>query len=215
MAQCNSKILQQVIHGLVALALLLQPQLVSAVQSGQLTLHGESSTVNSRLAAPKSQSAFRSPQSAIPLGVDVRLQAEGVLDGQLVDPQGQPIEASELLICNGRQTWLMQSDSAGRFQVSGLKGGTYKVQSAQQTKLVRAWVVGTAPPNAAEGLLLVRDADVVRGQRRGSYGYPLAWERLKYPLANPWVFGGIVATAVAIPVAIHNADDDHPPPVEP
>ena len=27
---------------------------------------------------------------------------------------------------------------------------------------------------------------------------------------NPWIVGGLVVTAVAIPVAIHNADNDSP-----
>jgi hypothetical protein len=52
--------------------------------------------------------------------------------------------------------------------------------------------------------------DVVRGQ----WGPPPGNEflqRAKVWATNPFVVGGIIAAAVAIPVAIHNADNDGGP----
>ncbi len=147
--------------------------------------------------------------------VDVKLHANGILAGQVVDAQGQSLSATEVQLSNARGQWQTVTDSQGRFRFAGLKGGSYQAQVAQQQQLIRAWAPGTAPPRAATGLLIVQDNDLVLGQDCGSpvCGSPVsnAAARLKRPLANPWILGGLVAAAIAIPVAIHNSDDDDPP----
>ena len=47
---------------------------------------------------------------------------------------------------------------------------------------------------------VVAGSDTVRAQYD-------ACSKIKRCLSNPWVIAGIIATAVAVPVAIHNAED--------
>ncbi len=142
--------------------------------------------------------------------VDVALGANGTLRGQLLDRQGRQLPVSQILVTNGHQTWNTYTDEQGHFRVEGLVGSTYQVQAAGQIQIVRAWAEGTAPPHALDALLLVHDNPVVLGQHCGS---PVCGSMVcaaKHPLANPFILGGLVAAAVAIPVAIHNGDDDDP-----
>ena len=55
-------------------------------------------------------------------------------------------------------------------------------------------VPNTAPPAAQSAALLVSGSDVVRGQNGG----------LVYWLTNPWVLAGLIAAAIAIPIALNN-----------
>lgn len=142
--------------------------------------------------------------------VDVALGHNGVLYGQLVDRQGRQLPICEILLTNGVSEWTTYTDDEGNFRVDGLVGSTYQVQAAGQTQIVRAWAEGTAPPQAIDGLLLVHDSSVVLGQHCGT---PVCGNMVRYakhPLANPFIFGGLVAAAIAIPVAIHNSGDDTP-----
>lgn len=140
--------------------------------------------------------------------VDVSLQSDGVLFGQLVDTQGRPLSATEIHITDGRNQWRTQTDLQGQFKLAGMHGANYTVQVGQQVQLIRAWSAGTAPPSATKGLLFVQDNDVVLAQHCASPVCGSAIGGAKHPLANPWIVGGLVAAAIAIPVAIHNADDD-------
>ncbi|NOY29875.1 MAG: carboxypeptidase regulatory-like domain-containing protein [Planctomycetes bacterium] len=146
--------------------------------------------------------------------VDVALQADGLLHGQIVDKQGQPVAATKIHLTDGRKEWRTQTDAKGLFQLTGISGATYSLQVGQQVQLLRIWATGTAPPSATSGVLFIQDSDVVLAQNCGSpvCGSPVGAGRrggfIKQALSNPWVVGGLVAAAVAIPVAIHNADDD-------
>ncbi len=140
--------------------------------------------------------------------VDVALQTEGRLLGQLVDKQGRPLAATNIQLSDGRTQWRTQTDAQGRFQLAGLSGANYQLQVGGKIQSLRAWATGTAPPSAASDLLLVQDGEVILAQNCTSPACGSAVERLKRPFANPWVIGGLVAAAIAIPVAINNADDD-------
>jgi hypothetical protein len=147
--------------------------------------------------------------------VDVALGHNGVLYGQLLDRQGRQLPITAIQLTNGHNEWVTYTDAEGNFRVEGLVGSTYQVHAAGQTEIVRMWAEGTAPPKASEGLLLVHDSSVVLGQHCGS---PVCGSMIcaaKHPLANPFILGGIVAAAVAIPVAIHNHDADSDPPASP
>jgi len=143
--------------------------------------------------------------------VDVALQNDGLLRGQFVDKQGQPLSAAEIQITDGHKQWRAETDANGQFQLTKLSGATYRLQVGQQVQILRAWADGTAPPSATKGLLLVRDGDIILAQNCGSPVCGSAIRAAKHPLANPWIIGGLVAAAIAIPVAIHNSDDDDPP----
>ena len=143
--------------------------------------------------------------------VDVELQPDGLLLGQLVDGQGRPLSATTIQLTSKQKKWQVQTDQQGRFQLKNMTGATYTVQSGQQVQLVRAWAPGTAPPSATKGLLFVQDGDLVLAQHCASPVCGSAVAAAKHPLANPWVVGGLVAAAIAIPVAIHNSNNDSTP----
>ncbi len=96
--------------------------------------------------------------------VDVELQANGLLVGQLVDSQGRALSAAEIQLTSNQKRWNVLTDQQGRFQLEGMNGANYTVQSGQQVQLMRAWAPGTAPPSAAKGLLFVQSSDVVLAQ---------------------------------------------------
>jgi hypothetical protein len=142
--------------------------------------------------------------------VDVALGTNGSLRGQLLDRQGQQLPVSKIQITNGHQTWNTYTSEEGYFRLEGLVGSTYQLQAAGQVHIVRAWAEGTAPPHALKALLIVHDNRVVLGQHCGTPLCGSAISAAKHPLANPFILGGLIAAAIAIPVAIHNSNDDHP-----
>ena len=99
-----------------------------------------------------------------------------------------------------------QTDQAGQFALANMSGGVYELQTPASSGVYRLWAPRTAPPAAEEGVLLVTGDGVQLGQK----GYcdeksPSAFGFL----ANPWVLAGIVAAAIAIPLAVSSNDDDN------
>jgi hypothetical protein len=146
-------------------------------------------------AVSSSTRSIESPQHAIR---DIALADAGVFRGQVVDAQGQPRAQLPILVARrGEPVAKAQTDQNGRFAVEGLTGGMYEVHTPVSTDIYRVWTNGTAPPSAMTEAMITPDENLVRGQARG--GQALSW------LANPWVLAGIVAAAIAIPLAL---DDD-------
>ena len=146
----------------------------------------------------KSQPIDRSGQIAQqPVAIDVALHEGGVLVGQIVDEQGASASGSLGSIQqNGQHLAQTITDTDGRFVVRGLQGGVYQIATAQGGGLYRFWAPNPAPPSAQPGVLVVNGKGVVRGAFGGCL---LSW------LSNPWVIAGLVAAAIAIPLAL---DDD-------
>ncbi len=142
---------------------------------------------------------------------DVTLKSGGVLQGQVVDQAGLGMADKSVQLTNAHQRWQTKTDVQGRFQIGDLRGGSYQLQTDGQSQVLRAWTANTGPPSASQGVLVTPTAEVVRGQRVVSGNTNQFFRVSKERLANPWIFGGLVATAVAIPVAIHNSGDDNPP----
>lgn len=143
------------------------------------------------------------PTPNSPAVVDVALADGGVLQGLVVTPQGSPKANTPVALRNGEQELgAATTDQSGRFAFSGLRGGVYQLATTDSLGVVRVWSPRTAPPSAQQGIMLVSDEGVVRGQMslRGMGGV----------LSHPWVMAGVIATAVAVPVAIHNANRDDP-----
>lgn len=137
--------------------------------------------------------------------VDVMLDDGGALQGQVVDVQGKPLAQSVLSIRQAdREVATAVSDPSGRFRVAGLRGGMYQIVAGEATHVYRLWAPRTAPPSAQPGAFVVVGGQQVLGQSHHG-------QRLLKLLHNPWVIAGIVAAAIAIPVAIHNADRAHSP----
>jgi hypothetical protein len=148
-----------------------------------------------------------SPVAAAPTAVaprDVALHDGGVLVGQIVDAQGGAVAKTPVsLYESGKEIARTESDSTGKFKVSGLKGGVYQVASANNSGVYRLWSPRTAPPAAQRGLMLVSHGDLARGQGGGGpFSGVVDWVA-KHPIMT----AGMVAAAIAIPVAL---DDDDP-----
>ena len=132
---------------------------------------------------------------------DVALTADGKLRGQVVNQQGvvqakMPVVLSQ----RGQPVAAVRTDDAGKFELAQLRGGVYQLHTTGGVGSYRVWTNHTAPPSAVGKVLLTHDEAVAMGQRRGG--------KIMGLLTNPWVIGGVVATAIAVPVAIHNSDDD-------
>lgn len=146
---------------------------------------------------------------------DVALDARGSLHGQVLTAQGQPVAGAPVVLDDGASQVTGTTGSDGAFRFDHVRGGAYRVQSAGQTHFCRAWTSGTAPPAANTGVMVVPAGATVLGQYCSSpvgCGSPVAagFGGLREALKNPLVVGGIVAAAIAIPVALHDADNDDP-----
>ncbi len=151
-------------------------------------------------------------QSA-PTLIDVELQKgpQGdVLLGQVQDQQGA-VQAKVPVILYGAGNKVAETttDADGYFTFHNVRGGVYQLTSAEGVGTYRVWQAGTAPPTAQPGALVVAGEDVARGNWHQQGG------RLKFWLSHPLVIAGIVAAAVAIPVAIHNSRDRGETPTSP
>lgn len=139
---------------------------------------------------------------------DVELGCGGLLVGRLLDANGRPLSGKEVTITSGNKSLATtHSDDEGVFAVSNLRGGVHAIATDENLQVCRLWAPGTAPPQAPKSIELVSDSNVVRGQ----YGPPPGNRFIrsaKVWATNPFVVGGVVAAAIAIPVAF--SDNDGP-----
>ncbi len=127
-----------------------------------------------------------------------------VLVGQVFDSNGVPMARAEVVISNQTgELATARTNDQGYFGFRGVQAGIYTLHSGQGSISCRVWKPGLEPPNAQPGIVVISGDDIVRAQFMPGRG-----ARLMRALRNPWVIGGIVATAVAVPVAIAVADDD-------
>jgi len=198
----NNSVLRGVTLWTASLGLLFPPQFLMAAGEDVLPPQG---SVASTAAVPVAGKAVHVR--------DVELGPNGMLAGQIVNAQGQPVARTTVTLKNQTVRLRTISDPRGQFQFSGLTGGNYHLESDQGGQLCRLWKNGTAPPKANQKILLVQqNGPVALGQNCGSpvCGSPVRGgaDRAKRLLTHPLVIGGLVAAAIAIPVAIHNADDN-------
>ncbi len=190
-----------------SLGLLLPPQCLLGADTGA----GETTASGKPVVIATSE---QRPDTNKP-STDFELEKNGLFSGQIVNAQGQP-QAGAAVILHGRiQQYKTVSDARGWFHFASLTGGTYRLETGGKQQLFRLWTHGTAPPKSNQKMLVVQQGKtIVLGQYCGdgvNCGSGVgAGGRVKHALANPLVIGGIVAAAIAIPVAIHNADDDDP-----
>ena len=130
--------------------------------------------------------------------VDVTLNRQHALQGQVVSAAGEPMRGMTLSILQGGQMLgQVQADGSGRFQFNLPRGGIYQVAVGDQLTSVRVWTAQAAPPGATPELILVH-GDVLRAQGG----------KFPYTQVNPWLVAGVVAAAVAIPVVLSNHRSD-------
>jgi hypothetical protein len=119
----------------------------------------------SRVLAATVETPAPAVDPAAPMVLDVALAEGGLLLGQVVDPQGQPVaDAPVAVLYQGKEVAKTTSDATGNFAVSGLKGGAHVVQSGEHGGICRMWSPQTAPPSANRQVLLVKGSQVARGQ---------------------------------------------------
>ncbi len=162
--------------------------------------------------------ALAASPAANPVVHDVALVGAGDLMGQLIDAQGVPKAGMNVnLLLEQRLLGTATTDSQGNFAFRGVRGGVYQLATANNASVYRLWAPGTEPKGTSAKAQLIMGDTVVRGQCANGYCYEYQQccrpgvGRAKFLLANPWVVSGIVATAVAIPVGIHNADNGSTP----
>ena len=141
--------------------------------------------------------------------VDVALAAGGILQGYVVDAQGVPAIGIQVKLSDANgNVYSTTSDLKGRFGYRGLAGSAYQLETSLGVVDCRAWTADTAPPQSASTLLLVHDDSLVRGQWSAPPAVNGTASRLKRAFTNPFFVATVVGAAIAIPVAIHNSDDD-------
>lgn len=140
---------------------------------------------------------------------DVELGHGGLLIGRLLDANGRPLPKADVsLLAGGKTLAATQTDADGVFAVAKLHGGVHEIATPESVQIFRLWAPGTAPPNSPQSVDIVAGSDVVRGQ----YGPPPGnrfVRKAKVWATNPFVVGGVVAAAVAIPVALSDNGGPH------
>lgn len=146
------------------------------------------------------QSPSLSPNKTI----DIRLDDDGRMTGQVVNGAGQPLPAAKLrmdrLAPRPSESFEVEVGENGIFKTAALSAGTYRLHTANGVICCRCWSSKAAPPQAASGLLVVDDAQVARGQR------PIG-ELFR---TEPLLIAAVITAAVAIPIAVHKSRDDAP-----
>jgi hypothetical protein len=132
-----------------------------------------------------------------PAVIDVEMADGGVLHGQVVDLQGGnatgiPVSARS----QDKEITRTTTAKDGRFKVQGLRGGVYQVAAGEGQGVYRLWTAKAAPPSAQKNAIVFTQGILGGGP--------------KMLLANPIIVAGVVATAVAVPVAIANSSPSSP-----
>jgi hypothetical protein len=142
------------------------------------------------------QVVFAAAPSTVPAVVDIALADGGVLHGQVVDLQGSGVTGAPVAVkTQNRDVATAITTADGHFSVTGLRGGVYQVAAGQDQGVYRLWSAGTAPPSAQNKAIIYT--------QNGTENAGGGWKML---LTNPIVIAGVVATAVAVPLALshHN-----------
>lgn len=129
---------------------------------------------------------------------DVALGGNGSLRGQVVNAAGAAVAGVNITV-RQQETVIAKTSSGpdGKFEVVGLPGGVFRITTDQSEASVRLWATETAPPGARSSVLVVHDQAAVRGQ-----------SALGRMLSRPLAIAALVATAVAVPVVVHQIDVD-------
>jgi hypothetical protein len=129
--------------------------------------------------------------SSKPVMTDVALNDGGTLQGQVVDGYNNGVPGVPVTV-RSQDRNVAQTTTAenGQFVVQDLRGGVYHVATNQGAESFRVWAPRTAPPAAA-------NRAIVYVQNNGTSG-----NGLKRILGNPLVLPAIIATAIAVPIAV-------------
>jgi len=140
---------------------------------------------------------------------DVALRDGGHLTGQVLDAAGTPVaDTAVAVVDRGRVLASTQTGADGRFAIAGVKAGVCEVATTNGATVCRLWAPRTAPPAAQADALVIHGDTVVRGGDDCNACPPsggVGQGGVIRFLSNPWVLGGIVAAAIAIPLVLDDA----------
>ncbi len=141
--------------------------------------------------------------------IDVELGDRGTMNGLLTDRRGEPVGDMAVALRTAQGIVVPTTTNAsGQFAYRGLVGGLYQLETEKSSTMCRVWAPGTAPPESPTSVLLVRSDDVAAGQWSPPGQTNNVVRGFKRVMANPIKASLIVGAAIAIPVAIHNANKD-------
>jgi hypothetical protein len=136
---------------------------------------------------------------------DVALRPGGLLVGQVVDQQGTAKAGAVVSVKYAEHEVVRTTtDANGVFAAQGLRGGQYQLETEDGISVCRLWAPNTAPPSARPAALVVSGNHAVRGQWGG--GSMHQW--IDWVKAHPYITAGVVVTAIAVPLAFADDDDD-------
>jgi hypothetical protein len=109
--------------------------------------------------------------------VDIALDGNHLLRGQLVDRQGIGKSDCQVRLLNGREVvGEAVTDHQGVFGVPVERGGMYTLSDGEASAMVRVWTQQAAPPSAKDSVLMVSDPELARGRLgRGGLDTLIGW----------------------------------------
>jgi hypothetical protein len=118
-----------------------------------------------------------------------------MLVGTVMDGNGTPVAGTPVVVTQqGQEVARTTTNQQGRFAFQQMQGGLHLVQADAGAALYRFWSEGTAPPAAKPQIALINET-IARGQR--------PFRDLFF--SNGFILSAIVAAAIAIPLAVHDA----------
>ena len=106
-------------------------------------------------------------------GRDVTLGPKGKFSGTLLNPAGNPLANSQVVVRSHRGVVVTRTNAEGSFTVNNVGAGAVEVSTPHGTQQLRAWSPGTAPP-ASENAAFLREN---RPGNRGGKGFERRAER--------------------------------------
>ena len=140
---------------------------------------------------------------------DVALNSKGELHGQLVSPSGKPESSAEVKLHSSsdkkKPATKVKTDKDGRFIIRGLRRGPCMLTVNDQSYAFRVWPEKQAPPKSIRTVALVAANVEVRGQYEDAGASNSIWGM---STGAKLAVGVVIATAIAVPVALSDDDDD-------
>ena len=96
---------------------------------------------------------------------DIALFDGNVLVGQYLKADGTPYANAKVSFYqNGKLVKASETNEQGHFVARSLPAGMYEIKSQNAAGLYRLWAPNTAPPAAKNGVLMVGNQGIMRGQ---------------------------------------------------
>ena len=157
--------------------------------------------------APNFAFATEISRQQVQKSIDVQLQSDSLLIGQLVDQTGIAQAGVPVTVYSkGDVIAIEATDAAGMFRIQNMHPGTFFIAVGDSIRTCRVWDQKTAPPSANRSVLFV-SGNTVRGQLANNGGPGMLGNILARAASDPWIVGGLIATAIAVPLATRDKHD--------